>query len=102
MWMGRTSREDYPSGSREDRERRDPEQTDPSELGEFSKKPTACLEAAQPPDTGILPRGFWESRALPTPCFPRKQSHQTVMGLEASQLIPTGLSCSSDEGFYLK
>lgn len=75
-------------------------------LGELSEKPMACLEAAQSPDrVEFSPRVFWKSRALSNPCslgFPRKQSQQRIMGLEASHLISTGLSSSSEEGLYLK
>lgn len=48
-----------------------------------------------------LPDGWGLTHPM-LPVLPRKQSHQTVVGLEASPLIPTGLSCSPDEGLYLK
>lgn len=93
-------------GSREDREREGAQNTWIPRSWESSARSQWCAWSRPASRrSGILPRVFWKPRALPTPCslcFPRKQSQQTTMGLEASHLIPTGLSCSSEEGFYLK
>lgn len=86
-------------GSREDRERQGTQNRWVSRSWESSAR--SQWRAWRSPSVQtqrILPRVFWKSRVLSTPCFlcfPRKQSQQRVMGLEASHLIPTGLSCSS-------